>query len=136
MNAKRLILAIIIISIYIVLFEWGLHGHLLRGIYETTPQVWRTQAQMPAYLPYLTLGQVVMAIAFCTIFAWGYRGPGIGQGAAYGFLFGLIAAADSLISYAILPISTTLLAYWILGTFVETIFGGIILAAVYRGKAA
>jgi hypothetical protein len=136
MNIKRLLLSILIIAIYIVLFEWGFHGYLLKEIYQATPQVWRAQAQMPAYLPYLTLGQVVMAIAFCTIFAWGYRGPGLGQGAAYGFFFGLIAAADSLISYAILPISTTLLAYWILGTFVETILGGILLAAVYRGKAA
>ncbi|MDX1387339.1 MAG: hypothetical protein R3257_07085, partial [bacterium] len=113
MNIKRLILSIIIIAIYIVLFEWGFHGHLLRGIYETTPDLWRSQAQMPAYLPIMTLGQVIFAIGFCLVFAWGYRGPGIGKGVVYGFLIGLMGSAASIIWYSVTPISTFLMANWI-----------------------
>jgi len=134
MKVKRLILAILVVFLFIVAYEWLLHGVLLKGLYETTPQFWRPEATMPQYLPFLFVGQFFMAVFFGIIFAKGYENRGIGEGARFGLLIGLLFAPMSLIWYAIQPLPGILIVYWILGRIVGMIIAGILLAAICRPK--
>ena len=134
MKSKRLIPAVLVTFLFIFGYEWLFHGYLLKGLYETTPQLWRTQAMMPKYFPYLTGGQFLLALFLGIIFSKGYENRGLGEGIRFGFLIGLLFVPGHLIWYAIQPISGTLALYWIIGGIIEMTVAGIILAAISRPK--
>src|SRR5436309_3344136 len=69
MNVKRLVLSCIAVFIFIFGFSWIFHGMLLKPIYVSTASLWRTDVEMEHYFGWLMLGQFVMAIGFCAIYA-------------------------------------------------------------------
>ncbi len=136
MKAKRIIPAILVTFIFVFIFEWVLHGILLKGMYEATPQLWRPQAVMPQYMPFLGLGQFLFTVFLGLLFVKGYEGRGIGEGLRFGLLVGLLLAPINLVWYAIQPLAPTLIAYWIIGSIIEMLIAGAILAAICRPKSA
>lgn len=131
MNNKRFWLACVVMVIYVFVYEWVLHGGLLSGIYQSTPQVWRPQESMPAFMPWMMAGQVLFACVFCWLFTCTTCPSTVKGGAMYGLVVGLLMSAVSLIYYAVLPISLTLLIYWVIGGVLETVIAGIILSRIY-----
>ena len=136
MKTKRLIPAILVTFLFLVAYEWGFHGVFLKSLYETTPQLWRPQAIMPQYLPYLFAGQFFMAVFLGLVFSKGYENRGIGEGIRFGLLIGLLFAAGHLMWYAVQPVPALLVLSWIIGGTLEMILAGILLAAICRPKAA
>ena len=68
MNFKRYLLATLAVFIFIFLYEFLLHGHLLLPIYKATANVWRDFAQMQAEMPLAMCFQ--LALAAWTTFAF------------------------------------------------------------------
>ena len=134
MKTKRLFPAILVTFIFIFLYEWGFHGVLLKPIYASTPELWRGQAMMQHFMPFLTAGQFISALFLGIIFSKGYENRGIGEGLRFGLLMGLFLSGYPLIKYAVAPISLNLALYWIAGGLVEMAIAGMLLAAVCRPK--
>jgi hypothetical protein len=132
MNVKRFIPACVVVFVFIFFFEWLFHGVILAGIYAWTPQLWRTEEAMLGLFQWLVIGQILFSIMISFIFVKGYEDRGIGEGVRYGIIMGLLFMAPNLIMYAVVPYPKRLIAYWIVGGFVEMIIAGIILAAIYR----
>lgn len=136
MNMNRFVPAIIAVFTFVFIYEWILHGYLLAGLYESIPALWRTKTEMPGYMLWLMLGQLVFTIMFCYIFLKGYENKGLMEGVRYGILIGLLFIGPNLIFYAVQPLPVSLVVYWCIGGLVETIIAGVILASIYKPATA
>jgi hypothetical protein len=132
MNVKGFVTAVIAVFAFIFIYEWVFHGVLLAGLYESTPQLWRTREVMPDFMIWLTLGQIAVAIMFCFIFLKGYENKGVMEGVRYGALIGLLFIGPNLIFYAVQPLPAVLVVYWCIGGLLELILAGAILASIYK----
>ncbi len=136
MNTKRFIPSIIAVFTFVFIYEWILHGYLLAGLYESTPSLWRAKTEMPAYMNWLMLGQLVFTIMFCYIFLKGYENKGLMEGVRYGILIGLLFIGPDMIFYAVQPLPANLVVYWCIGGLIEMIIAGVILASIYKPSTA
>jgi len=134
MKTKRLLPAILVVFLFIFGYEWVFHGVLLKGIYESTPQLWRPQSTMPQFMPFLFAGQFLFSLFLGLIFAKGYENRGIGEGVRFGILMGLLLSTVNLVWYAVQPLPEILVLYWVLGGILEMVIAGILLAAICRPK--
>ena len=136
MNVKRFVPGCLAVFVFIFVYEWIVHDKLLRGLYEQTPALWRTKAEMQERMVWLVGGQLALAVLLSYIFTKGYENRGPAEGVRYGVLMGLLMTAGNLIMYAVQPISLALLAAWTVVGLLETIVAGLILAAIYQPRAA
>jgi hypothetical protein len=128
MNVKRFVLACLAVFVFIVLYEWGFHGVLLKDNYA--PPIWRPQ---PPLLGWLLLGQFVIAFTFCLIYTRSETiKQGVGFAIGYGLVIALMRSGNDLITYAVQPLPFSLIGSWIVGSIVEGIIAGALLGAIYR----
>lgn len=135
MNAKKFIIASIAVFIFIFIFELLFHGMYLKSTYEQTASLWRPEAEMKDFMVWLTLGQIIFSIGFVALFTKAFKRGGIVEGIVYGLLLAIIFVGNLLIWYAVAPYPTSLLINWIVGTVIEMILAGIIVAFIYQSKA-
>ena len=135
MNAKKFTIAAIAVFIFIFIFELLFHGMYLKSTYEKTASLWRPEAEMKDYLVWLTLGQIIFSIGFVALFTKAFKRGGIVEGIVYGLLLAVIFVGSLLIWYAVAPYPTSLLINWIVGTVIEMILAGVIVALIYQSKA-
>ena len=135
MNAKKFTIAAIAVFIFIFIFELLFHGMYLKSTYEQTASLWRPEAEMKDYMVWLTLGQIIFSIGFVALFTKAFKRGGIVEGIVYGLLLAIIFVGSLLIWYAVAPYPTSLLINWIVGTVIEMILAGVIVALIYQSKA-
>ena len=133
MNTKRVGLACLVVFILCFGFDFVLHGILLKNAYAQTAQLWRSEAEMKNLFGWLLLGQLLLSVMFCVIYAFRRSTTSCaGQGSAYGFFVGLILASITLITYAVQPIPPNIIGAWIIGDLLKLIIAGAILGAIYQ----
>ena len=133
MNMKRLIIACVVVFLFVFGYNWVLHGKVLSNAYMESAQLWRDEAGMKQHFGWLLLGQVLLSVMFCVIYAL-RRGAeaGPGQGAGYGFLVGLLLSSGTFIYYAVEPLTGKIAAAWLIGDLIQLVIAGAILGAIYR----
>lgn len=134
MNAKKFTLACIAVFILIAIFDFLFHGFYMKNAYEQTASLWRPEADMKNYMPWLILGQAIIAIGFVALFTKAFKRGGIPEGAIYGLFVGIIFAGNNLIGYAVSPYTTSLLINWIVGTLIELTLAGMLVALIFRTR--
>ncbi|MCC7305372.1 MAG: hypothetical protein IT558_03825 [Alphaproteobacteria bacterium] len=118
-----MIVPVIIGFIYIFLFEFVLHGILLKNQYEATAGLWRSPQEMnfPLLMGFQFLSS---AILFC-IYKHGYeKSPqgGLQFGVKLGIFSGLVMSS----SYVMTPIPALLAMEWFGGELLKVIGLGIV----------
>jgi len=74
---------------------------------------------------------------FCYIFAQGYEGKVLVEGARYGAIIGLFFAMSQFYNiYVIFPIPCSLTLKWFLSGLAASVVLGIVVAAIYRPAEA
>jgi hypothetical protein len=131
-NWKRLALSIVAVFAFIFVSDFVIHGKLLAETYKATASVWRPESEMMSYMPFMTLGQLVIAAFFCLIFTYGYQGRGAGEGVRYGLYMGGFSAGPMLGQYAYLPVPGSLVFTWVFAMLFQAIVSGIIVASIYK----
>ena len=77
------------------------------------------------------------AFFFCCVFARGYEGKGLAEGARYGAIIGLLfGISNSYASYVIYPIPYSLALKWFLSSIAYGVVIGIVAAAVHKPAKA
>lgn len=80
---------------------------------------------------------VFWSFFFCYIFARGYEGKGLGEGARYGAIIGLFfTMSQAYNSYVIFPLPYDLALKWFLSGLAGCVVLGIVAAAIYRPTRA
>ncbi len=137
MNYARLVLAAVAATIVDALYGFLVWGRVLNGEFGRYPDIFRSAADQPAYLPLMFVGVLVGMIFASWIYAKGYEGRG---GAAEGFRFGallglLFAAYMSGVNYGLMRIGKRLALTYGVGWFGEWLVVGIVIGLVYKPAA-
>lgn len=134
-NGKRFAAALVVTYVFVLGFEWLLHGWLLADVYSETAELWRTpEAMMSTMLGGLLLGYLIFVAFFAAIYLRARRTGALAEGASYGLLMGLLLSGVSIMFYAVQPLPAELLIYWCLGGIAEMLIAGMLLAAVYKER--
>lgn len=132
MPVKKILLSSLIIFVFIVIFEALLHGFLLRGIYESTAQLWRPYEEMKNFFPYsitIQLGFSLIVSFFYTVIV---SEKTLKSSLSFGAFLGLLFGWTQLGLYAYMPIPFMLAQAWFFGVFLESLVIGAVLGLVFR----
>src|SRR5436190_1939798 len=121
MNYGRLVGAAVAATIADAVYGFLVYGMLLASEFERYPNVYRPAEAGAAYLPYMFLGILVAMFAVTYIYAKGYEGgSSVAEGARFGILFGIFAAAFfGGVSYGTLNIGRKLTVFMACAGLVE-----------------
>jgi hypothetical protein len=133
MNSKKFIISFIANFIFIFIFGFLWWGKLMHGAHQEVPALWRPEAEFGNHFPILILGHAVVAFFFTLVFVRGFgSGGGVGGGFRYGILIGLMVSGSDCITYAVQPLTTTILWGWIAGDLLMFAIAGLIVGALYK----
>lgn len=136
MNLKRLLLACLAAFAVIFVFEFFLHGVLLKNAYSRLPHaMMRPEAEFQRHLPLLIVGQLLIAFALTLLFALGFAALGVRAGLRVGLIFGLIYFGTNLITFAVQPFPGKIVAAWTICGFIEMAIAGALVGATYKPAA-
>ncbi len=137
MNTKRLILAIIVMSVAVFLTNFLIHGVWLQNTYKETMSLWRTESEMNARFGWMLLGQFLFASTFTAIWAAGIAERQCVRCACfYGVLMALFSQAVTLINYVVMPLPPSLAVKWFVAGVVQGVLMGLLVYFVYKPKPA
>ena len=136
MNKEKFILSCVSVFAFIFLFDWILHDFIIKNLYDDASSLWRHDEEIMLFLFWRIFGQLMLSVFFCLIFLHGYENKGLGEGARYGLLIGLLLTAPVFVLFAAQPLSVNLVIAWLMGGVLELILAGIILASIYRPAAS
>lgn len=123
--------SLFIIFIFIFLYEWLLHGFILKGAYEATASLWRPEANMQKLLPFMFIGQFFIAFFACLLFARSDSSK-VKDFVIFGALLGALAGAGQVIMYTVAPYPLYLTVSWIAGGVVEFALAGYLFSCLNR----
>jgi len=134
MNTQKYCLGSIGVFIFIFVFEWIFHGMILGETYSQTAHLWRPKEEMPQYMGWMVLGQLLFAFIFSYIFLKGYENKGTMEGVRYGLLIATLYVPTNIILYSVIPYPAHLVVAWVIGGYIEMSIAGAVLATIYKPK--
>lgn len=127
---KGMLLGGVTAFVFVFIFEFVVHGFLMKGMYEATMNVWRPQSE--SNMGVMLLSQFLFAIAVA--FFYPIVGPDqdCKKAAPFGFGLGLVMAMPQIASYSYLPIPISISLFWALTAFVKAFGSAFIVAKVFN----
>ena len=130
---KKLPIAFVAVLVVGQVSNFLVHGQWLAPTYQSLASVWRPEADMESKMWIMFVTGAVFAFFFCYVFARGYEGKGLAEGARYGAIIGLFfGVPQAYDSYVIYPIPYSLALKWFVSGLVVCVLMGIVAAAVYK----
>jgi len=130
MNTKRYILSAIAVFVAVFLFDFLVHGMLLKDLYTQTASLWRPEAEHK--MIFMFMSQLAFAVILTFIFTRNYEDKGLGEGLRFGLYMGLLLATIDLGTYCYMPIPLALTLSWVAASIGRGIIAGIVLSLVYK----
>ena len=130
MNMKRFPLAAIGAFVFVFVYEFLVHGFLMKSLYEETASVWRPQEE--SNMVAMFLSQLLFGAALA--FFYPIVGPDTDckKGIPFGIGLGLVMAMPEIASYCYLPIPLTISLLWALITFGKALGATYIVSKIYN----
>jgi hypothetical protein len=132
MNWKKFFIAFVAAFVFIFLFGFVWFGTLMNPIHHEVPALFRPEADFGNYFAWLVFGHLVMAFFLTLLCARYTPAGGTGGGARLGLMTALIYAGADFITYAVQPLTTKMLAGWIVGDLLMFAVAGAIIGAIYK----
>ena len=135
MNTKRWIIASLVVFAVSQVYEFLVHGVLLRSAYEATKNLWRPDMDSMMWIMYAV--GFITSFPFVYIFAKGYESKGIMEGLRFGFVVGVMTAIPMAYgTYAMIAVPYHLALSWFIAGLIECMLLGVVAALVYKPKTA
>lgn len=135
MNVKRFILASLAVFVAYEAIDTLVNMVLLTSTYDQLKQIWRPDMMQLIWIMYLAY--LIFSFLFVFIFTKGYEGKGIMEGVRYGLYIGLMMCVPGAFSqYVVYPLPFTLALQWFIYGMIEFSLCGVVVALVYKPKAA
>jgi hypothetical protein len=125
---KGMVLGGLAAFIFVFMFEFMVHGFLMKGMYDATSTVWRPQAESNMLIMLLSQFLFSMALAFFYPIVGNDRG--CKKAAPFGFGLGLVMAMPQIGTFSYLPIPISISLCWALAAFVKAFGSTYIVAKV------
>lgn len=137
MNTKSLLITILVAFVTVWATDFLIHGVWLSSTYKETQSLWRPEAEMMTKMPFMFLGQFLVAAAFTMIFAACVAEKRcISCSLKYAGCMGVIAAANQIIMYAVAPWPGALVTKWCAAYVIQALVIGFVVHKVYKPLAA
>jgi len=129
MNAKRILIAIIVSFVLFTGTDFLIHEVWLKSVYaRDAGRLWKQPSLVGIHV-----GHLMIAIAFAMLWIRiALGGAGIQCAVGLGLFMGLFYAGGAVIQDAVQPLPPGLAARWILAGFAQTILVGLALFFVHR----
>lgn len=133
MNTKSLIITIVVAFVTVWATDFLIHAVWLGSTYKATQHLWRPEAEMMSKMPFMFLGQFLVAAAFTLIYAAAVAEKrSLGCTLKYSACLGIFAAAGQIIMYAVAPYPGSLVAKWCAAYLIQALVLGLIVYKVYK----
>lgn len=134
MNAKKYLIASIVVFVVYSALAYVIHQVLLREDYQSIQHVIRPFADLSARTPLVYLGNLIFALAFCLIYAKGYEAGKnwMGQGIRYGLMVGTLLAPLALTVYVVYPVPGALAVKWVVYGYFQVLVSALVAASIYQ----
>lgn len=133
MNSKSILITIVVTFVSVWATDFLIHAVWLGSTYKATQQLWRPEAEMMSKMPFMFLGQLLVAAAFTMIFAACVAEKRcLSCSLKYAGCMGVIAAANQIIMYAVAPYPGTLVVKWCVAYILQALVLGVIVHKVYK----
>ena len=130
MNAKRLVLAIVVVFAGVFATDYLIHQVWLKSTYQETMNLWRTPEEMKARMGWLFLGEFLLSATFVVIWSKGFPATAsLGGACLYGVFMALFSQAATLVGYAVQPLPPELAVKWFIA-------GGVLVFLVGKPRLA
>ena len=130
MDTKKFYLAALAAFAFVFIFEFVVHGVLLKDMYVETAHLWRSEED--SKMQFITLGQIVYALVTAFLFTKICDTEYFkNNGMRYGLLLGIILASPAIASYCYMPVPLALWLSWVATEIVKGLGSGIAIALVY-----
>ena len=134
---KKLMIAFVAVYVVGQVMGYLIHQVWLAETYASLAAVWRPEAEMASKMWIMFVTSAFFSFFFCYVFARGYEGKGLAEGARYGAIIGLFfGISQAYESYVIYPIPYSLALKWFLSGLAVCVVLGIVAAAVYKPAKA
>lgn len=133
MNAKKYLIAVIVVFVVYSAVAFVVHNVVLKPDYEAL-QVTREFRQLVQRTPLIYLANLIFSLAFCYIYVKGYE-PGknwVGQGLRFGLLVATLLAPVALIGYVALPVSWILTVKVVAFSYLQVLIAALFAASIYQ----
>jgi hypothetical protein len=134
MNIPRLLFAALGAFLVIFATDYLIHGVWLMPDYNATKVLWRPESDMNAHVAWMFLAQVLCALTFVLIWAWGFAGRSVATGIAFGLVMGMFQQIWVLVNYVVIPMPGALAVKWYFSGLAQAVLIGIAAALIYRPR--
>lgn len=133
MDAKKYLIAVLVVFVAHSAVGYAIHAVLLTGDYDLLAFV-RSLTDFTRRLPLLYLGNLIFALVLCFIYTRGYDPARhwFLQGLVYGLLMGTFLVPAALIAYVALPLPALLASKVALLNYLHVTVSALVAAAIYR----
>lgn len=133
MNTRSLAIAIVAAFITVFATDSLIHQVWLAPTYGATKELWRPEAEIMSKMPWMVLGQFLVAAAFTTIFAACVAEKKcLSCTLKYAACIAVLVAAGQIIMYAVQPLPGSLIAKWCIAYLAQSLLLGFVVHKVYR----
>ena len=137
MNVKSLLITIVVAFLVIFATDFVIHGVWLSSTYGATKQLWRPESEMQGFMPCLAAGQFLAAATFTVLWAVGFaENAKLSCALKYGLFMGLFHQANTLITYAVMPLTRGIAAKWFVAGLAQSLIVAAVVFFVYKPKPA
>lgn len=136
MNTKSLCITILVAFVTVWITDFLIHGLWLASAYKATAELWRPEKEMMAKMPFMLLGQFLVAAAFTMIFAACVAEKRcLNCSLKYAACMAVLIGGGQVIMYAVAPHPGLLVAKWFIAVCAQMLVLGFIVHKVYQPPA-
>lgn len=138
MNLKKYLIAVVAVFVAYSGLGYLIHEVLLEADYQPlVGTILRGVEEFGRRLPFLYLGNLVFALAFCRIYVQGYEPQKnwIGQGLRFGLIMALLLAPMALTAFVVYPVTGMLAVKWVIFGSLQILIASLVAAGLYQTHA-
>ena len=131
---KRIVFGIVVVFVSWQILDFVIHNVILSATYAATADLWRPMEEMKMGL--IAFVALIASVTFVLIWCCLIKGDSVCSGALYGLLYGIsVGSGMGFGTYAVIPIPGSLAWAWFIGTVVEAIVAGVLVALIVRAPS-
>lgn len=130
MNKQRYVISLFVVFVFVFLYEFLVHGFLLKDIYTKTAALWRPEEEYK--MLFMLMSQLGFSAVLTYIFTLHYEGKGVGEGVRFGLYIGMLLGSIEIGKYGYMPIPLVLMLSWVLASLLIGLGSGVVLSLVYK----
>jgi len=130
MIGKKYGLALLAVFVFVFIFDFLVHGLLLKDAYAQTAHLWRPEGEQK--MLFMFLAQLGYSAVLGFIFTRNFENKGLGEGLRFGLLMGFFMGSVQIGTYGYMPLPLYLPLLWMASEILKGTFAGLVLSLVYR----